>query len=145
MGKSIPLKALLRAKENGKPKAIRMQGQIPAVLYGKKTESKSIKIDAAEFEKVYGQAGESALLDLTIDSDKPAKVLVYAVQRDPVKGRILSVDFYKVDMKQKITTEIPLNFIGESKAVNEMKGVLVKSIDEIEVECLPGNLVQSKP
>jgi len=63
------------------------------------------------------------------------------VQKDPLKATIIHIDLYQVDMNKKITTEIPLHFIGESEAVKELGAVLVKTIDSVEVECLPGDLV----
>lgn len=113
---------------------------IAAVMYGKNIENQSLKVKRAEFEKLFSQAGESNLIDLDF-GDGPVNVLVKDVQRDVVKHFITHIDFYQVNMKEKINAEIPLHFIGESKAVRELGGILIKEINEIKVECLPGNLV----
>ncbi|MDD5291497.1 MAG: 50S ribosomal protein L25 [Patescibacteria group bacterium] len=141
MTKGIKLEAISRTKENGKPNKIRSQNFIPAVLYGPSTESRNLKIKKIDFEKIFAQAGESSLIDLTISGEAPAKVLIKEVQKDPIKDAIIHVDLYQVDMNKEITTEIPLHFIGESEAVKELGAVLVKNIDSVEVECLPGDLV----
>jgi len=141
MTKEIKLEAQIRTKENGKPKKIRSQDFIPAVLYGPGADNKNLKIKKIDFERVFSQAGESSLIDLTISKEKPVKVLVKEVQKDPLKDKIIHIDLYQVDMNKKITTEIPLHFIGESAAVKELGAVLVRDIDSVEVECLPGNLV----
>ncbi len=141
MIKEIKLEAQIRTKENGKPKKIRSQDFIPAVLYGPSMESRNLKIKKIDFERIFALAGESSLIDLAISQKKPVKVLVKEVQKDPLKDTIIHIDLYQVDMNKKITTEIPLHFIGESEAVKELGAVLVKNIDRVEVECLPGDLV----
>ena len=143
MGENIKLSAQSRLKENDEANKIRKEDFIPAVIYGKGKESRSLKVPKKEFNKVYLKAGESNLIELTIDNGVPLKTLVYGIQREPVKGKILHVDFFQVDMKQKLTTEIPLNFIGVSKAVEFDQGSLVKVMDAIEVECLPDDLVNT--
>lgn len=141
MAKEIKLNAQLRTEENGKAKSVLKYGMVPAVVYGSGTDNRSIKIKSLDFEKVFAEAGESNLIDLTIGDGQPVKVIIKDLQRSPLKNQIIHVDFYQVDMSKKIETMIPLYFSGESKAVKELGGVLVKSIDEVAVKCLPGDLV----
>ncbi|MDD5071811.1 MAG: 50S ribosomal protein L25 [Patescibacteria group bacterium] len=141
MTKEIKLEAVARTTEEGKPKKIRRQNFIPAILYGPSSENKELKVKKVEFEKVFSRAGESNLIDLAVSQEKPVKALIKEVQKDPLKNTIIHVDLYQVDMNKKITTEIPLNFTGESPAVKELGAVLVKDADSVEVECLPGDLV----
>lgn len=136
----VNLKAFKR-EEKIKPAAIREEGFLPAVLYGNKVASQALKVKKNEFEKVYSQAGENTLVELEIDGEKPLRVLIYDVQKEAVKDKISHVDFYQVDMKKKVTTEIPLEFVGESKAVKELGGAFIKNMDSIEIECLPDDLV----
>lgn len=140
MGEKIKLAAQMRNKGE-KTNVLRKRGMIPAVMYGAKTEAASIAVEEKVFAKVYETAGESTLVNLSVDGKPGVNTLIYDVQKDPAKNRVIHVDFLKVDMKEKITTNIPLIFIGESKAVEEMQGSLMKNMDEIEVECLPGDLV----
>ncbi len=137
MNKKITLKAEER-KEGGK-ETIR-EGYVPAVVYGPETAPLSLKVKKLEFEHVFAAAGESNIIDL-VGSGDPMKVIIKGVQADPIKGNFIHVDFYKLDMNKKITTEIPLHFIGESKAVKELAGVLVKAKDSLGVKCLPHDLV----
>jgi large subunit ribosomal protein L25 len=74
---------------------------------------------------------------------QPTKVLIHAVQHHPTRPDILHVDFYQVRMTEKLETDIELNLIGESAAVKEMGGILVRSMDKVKVSCLPGDLVHS--
>ena len=131
----IKLAAQSRSKEEKLGKDF-----IPAVIYGKGVDNQSLKLKKADFEKVFKVAGESNLIDLEI-SGKAVKVLVKEIQRDVMKNFFTHVDFYQVNMKEKITAEIPLHFIGESEAVKALGGVLIKDMDSLPVECLPGDLV----
>lgn len=137
----IELKVKTRQAVGKELNKLRQEGFVPAVLYGHNTKNQNIQVSARELAKIYSQAGESTLIDLTIDDKAPTKVLIQDTQRDPVKDSFVHVDFYQVNMTEKITTEIELNFIGESKAVKELGGVLVKNTNSIEVKCLPGDLV----
>lgn len=113
---------------------------LAAVLYGKGVNNQSLKLKKTDFDKVFKVAGESNLITLNFGKED-IKVLVKDIQRDALKNFVTHVDFYQVNMKEKITTEIPLHFVGESKAIKELGGVLIKDIDAVEVECLPGDLV----
>lgn len=113
---------------------------IPAVLYGKGIENQSLKVKKVDFEKAFNGAGESNLIDLDLGNGS-VKVLVKDLQRDVLKYTFTHVDFYQVNMKEKIVTEIPLHFTGEAKAVKELGGMLMKEINALEVECLPSDLV----
>ena len=113
---------------------------IPAVLYGKGITSQSLKIKKIDFDKIFALAGESNLIDLNLGADS-VKVLVKDLQRDVIKNYFTHVDFYQVNMKEKITAEIPLHFKGESKAIKELGGMLMKEVHELTVECLPSDLV----
>jgi large subunit ribosomal protein L25 len=117
-------------------------GFIPAVVYGPKlTTNKLVKVGANDLRKIVAAAGESTLIDLTIDGKLEGKVLIKEDQRHPLKDTLIHADFYEVDMAKEIHAEIPLHFVGDSKAVKELAGVLIRSINEIEVKCLPTDLV----
>lgn len=113
---------------------------VPAVLYGRGVASVSLKLKRGELEKVINQAGESNLITLEVDG-KEVKVLIKEAQRSGLSSKLLHVDFFQVKMTEKISTEIPFNFIGESRAVKELSASLIKEMDSVEVECLPGDLV----
>jgi len=129
----------LQAEKRGKNEKLSPE-LIPAVIYGNGLETTSLKLKKVEFDKIFSLTGGSNLISLDIEGVK-VKALVKALQRDFLKHTISHVDFYQVNMKEKITTEIPLHFIGESKAVRELAGMLMRNINELEVECLPNDLV----
>jgi len=112
-----------------------------AVIYGPGVNNRNLVVKSVDLEKAFMAAGESSLIELNINGENPVKVIIKDTQRHPLKSVLRHVDFYQVNMTKKITTEIPLRFIGESRAIKELGGMLVKSFDAIEVECLPSDLV----
>lgn len=141
MTTKVQLNAKLRGATGGKANVIRTAGFIPAVIYGFGADNKNIKVKKHDFEKVFAVAGEFNLVDLSINDASSTKVIIKDVQRDGLNNNIIHVDFYQVDMNKKISAEIPLNFVGESKAVKDLGGTLVKNMDAVKVSCLPGDLV----
>jgi len=116
--------------------------QIPAVLYGRGVKNKNLWVDKKEFIKIYKMVGGSTLIDILFEEDKDKRsVLVYDVQVHPLTGDFVHIDFFQVDMNEKIETDIELVFGGISLAVKELGGTLVKSLDKLTVRCLPGDLV----
>jgi large subunit ribosomal protein L25 len=140
MKTKVQLKAQPRSQSDGKAKKVRNNGSIPAVVYGSGLANKNIKVKKHDFIKAFKIAGEFNLIDLSIDGDREAKVIIKDVQRDGLTDNIIHVDFYQVDMAKKILTEIPLSFVGEAKAVKDLGGTLVKNMDMVKVSCLPGDL-----
>jgi len=141
MSDKLFLSAKTRKETGKKVEALRKSNVIPAVLYGPNVKNISLAVDHQLFDTVYKRAGESSLVDLQVEDKKPIKVLIQAVQRDPLTDEIIHIDFHQIDMAKKITTEVSLNFLGEAKAVKELGGILVKSLSKIRIECLPQDLV----
>jgi len=130
------LEAEERKVTGRKVKALRREGVVPANIFGKNFKSKAIQIDQKEFSKVFEKAGETGLIDLVMGKTKNT-VLVSKVQRDPVTDDLLHVDFRHVNLKEKITAQVPLEVVGQSPAEKQGLGTLVQMINEIEVEALP--------
>ncbi len=138
---TINLKANNREITGKKVKGLRRTDFVPAIVYGKKVKPQTLMVDKKEFDKVYKEAGENALVELETESGKE-KVLIVDIQRDPVTYDYLHVDFHKVKLDEKVKTEVPLEFVNEeiAPAVKELEGILVKEKTEIEVECLPTDI-----
>ena len=143
MTKKIILNAVKRIDDNGKAAEIRADAQVPAVLYGGKDQNEHLKLGANDISRAYGIAGESSLIDLNIDKADAIKVIIKNVQRNPVNEKIIHVDFYRVDMNKPIDVEIPLAFIGDTKAVKDLGGTLIKSLESISANCLPADLPEN--
>lgn len=122
-----------------KVKHLREKGLIPAELYGHGRENIHLSIPADIFHDVYEDAGEHAIVNLTIDK-KSIPVLINSVQRHPISREVLAVDLYQVKMDEKVTTHVPLKFDGSSPAADDLGGVLVQAMNEIEIEALPGDI-----
>ena len=139
-----------RKRSGGQTKALRRDGFIPAVIFSKKIskgEGKTInvKIDLTEFNKVFAKAGESTLITLNLKGDTSHQILISDIQRDPITLNIIHASLFEVDMSEKITASIPINITSEdeSEAVKSGEGLIIKVLDEIEVECLPNDLPQN--
>src|SRR3989338_632087 len=120
---------------------LRHQGVVPGVLYGHGVASAAVSVDAKALSKVYRQAGATTLFDLVVNGQQPVKVLIQEVQRHPVSGLIQHVDFHQVRMDEKLEVDIPLKYVGESPAVKELGGILVRAVNELKVRCLPQHLI----
>ncbi|MBU4361001.1 50S ribosomal protein L25 [Patescibacteria group bacterium] len=141
--KNINLKAQTRNLTGKAVASLREQGKLPAVLYGNGIENHNLVMEYSDFEKLYNQVTESDLIDLTINDKEKVKILIHDIQRDPVTHKFLHIDFYQVKMDEKIKTEVELEFINESPAVKDLNGSLIKALDHVEIECLPGDLISN--
>lgn len=128
------------ARETGKsPNQLRREKKVPAVVYGNIEGSLAIQCDSAAIHKAFQKAGESALVELDVEGKKiPA--LFKDISFHPVSGMELHADFFAVNMKEEIETEVPLVTTGESPAVAEQSGILITALDTVTVRCLPAKL-----
>ena len=137
----LSLSAKIRKTLGKKAKGLRKQGILPGILYGPKIKNLALEVDLKEFEKIYKEAGESTLITLSLPEKKlKALILIYDVQFDPISNKPIHVDFLQPSLKEKITANVPLIFEGESKAVEDFEGTLVKNISEVEIKALPQDL-----
>lgn len=112
---------------------------MPAELYGKGIENAHLSIPVKDFKKVFKEAGMNTIINLSFGKEKrPA--IIHDIDADSLTGEIIHVDFYQVRMDEKIKTKIPVEFLGVAPAVKDKGGILNKSVYEIEVEALPGDL-----
>lgn len=117
---------------------LRAAGQIPAVIYQKGEENELVQVKDLEFAHVYNKAGSSSLVDLVIDSDTK-KVLIKEVQRHPYRNEVLHVDFQGVRMDEAVRLMVPVVLLHRDE-IRVQPSILLQMIDEIEVECLPGDI-----
>lgn len=118
---------------------LRDSGWIPAELYGRGRENIHLSVPVKEFSRVFKEAGENTIVNLALGNEK-LPILIHEVIMNPLDDTIMHIDFYQVRMDEKITASIPLEFTGEAPAVKEKNGVLIKAMQEIEVEALPADL-----
>ena len=132
------LKAAKPTKTGKQVSALRAAGIMPAVVYGPKQEATAVEVSARDFSKVLEKAGESTVVNLSIDGEGH-NVLIHEVDRDPITDMPRHADFYAIVKGQKVKVHVPLVFVGESAAVKEGAN-LVKALHEIEVEADPMHL-----
>lgn len=142
----VELRTESRVIVGKKVKRLRAENWIPAVIYGHDMPVTAVKAQERSLVKVLQEAGSTALINLFVDNKrKPYLVLAREVQRDPLTSRLLHVDFYQVRLTEKVKTTPRLEFIGTSPAVATGMGVLVHVMTQLEVECLPTDLISSIP
>lgn len=135
----ITLKVEKREVFGKQTKHLRKQGLIPAELYGRGVENLHLSVPAKEFAKAYKEAGEHSVLYIEVDG-KSHPVLIHSIEGGHIKSEVMAIDFHEIRMDEKVKAHIPLEFQGEAPAVKEKEGILIKSMDEIEVEALPSDL-----
>jgi large subunit ribosomal protein L25 len=118
---------------------LRREGLLPAVIYGSEFGSFPIELDRRTASRLLARISRSTLIELEVD-EQPHTVLVREIQRDPLRGRLVHVDFLKVRMDVRIRAEVPIELVGEAPAAKIAGGVLVTGVDAIEVEALPADL-----
>ncbi len=137
----IKLTAAVREKTSGDSLIrARKGGKIPAIMYGHKGASQMLWVDVLTFGKVFAVAGESSIISLEIGEGKKSSVIVQDLAYDAMTNRISHIDFFEVSMDEELEARIPLEFVNESPAVREQGGILVKTLEEVTVSCLPKDL-----
>jgi len=122
-----------------KVKTLRREGVIPAHVFGHKVKTIHVQVKASEFDKVVEKTGETGIIDLAVDGEK-RPVLVKNVQTHPVSDIPLHIDFYQVNLLEKVKVQVPLDIVGEAPAVHKKIGLLLTPVTEVEVEALPADL-----
>ncbi len=136
---AVTLSANERKTIGKQVKALRRQGILPAVIYGVGIDPLPIEVDEKVASRILANVGRSTLIDLKIGKDTH-KVLVREFQRDVIRRNILHVDFLVVAMDVIISAVVPVVLIGEAPVMEELGGIVVSGLNEIEVEALPANL-----
>ena len=149
----IKLNSKVRKEIGKKTDALREAGRIPAVVYGHKIKNVLLDVDYKEFQKVLKEAGESSLIELSIEGENPARnashsdaggekkvVLIHDLQKDPVTDKFIHIDFFETSAKEEVEVKVPLVFEGIPAAVKDLGGTLVKHISELDIKALPQDL-----
>lgn len=126
-----------------KVKALRKAGKLPGHVFGKGVETEIVSVNARDFLKTFKQAGETGLIDLKIGAEKVRPVLVRDVSFDPITGSPAHIDFYQVNLSEKVKVSVPLVLIGEGpESVKLGEAIVLQTLNEVEVEALPTDLVE---
>lgn len=129
---------------SGAARRLRNAGLLPCVMYGEGHEPKMLQTDLHDFNVILQHHhGESMMLDVEIDGGKTIKVLLKEVQHDSLTDGPVHADLFAVSMTRKLRVSIPVDLTGEAVGVLQGDGVQDHLIREIEVECLPSDIVDS--
>jgi large subunit ribosomal protein L25 len=141
MADDIIVKAIKReAKGSGTARRLRNAGQIPAVVYGN-TENLSIQLDGHDFGLLLRDRGQNFVADLDVEGDAKQKVLLKDVQYNPISSNIMHADFVSISMTEALQVSLPVELLGEPAGV-VAGGLLEQLISEVEIECLPGDMIE---
>jgi len=137
----MELIAQKREEFGKKTQSLREARKLPAVMFGKGMESIPLTVEAISFSKVFAQSGETALVDINFDG-KSEKVLIKDVQYDPVSSKPIHAGFHKVNLKEKIEAQIPVEVIGEenNELIKSGEGLVLILLNELTVEAFPMDL-----
>jgi large subunit ribosomal protein L25 len=139
MSNQIVLEASKRTVTGKNVKKLRREDIIPAIVYGPESEPLPIQMDRRTLRRVLLEAGGTQLIEIQVGKEK-IPTLAREVQRDPLRGDILHVDFYRVSMTRKISAEVPIVLINEPMVVSSGEGILIHAMTTLVVEALPGVL-----
>jgi large subunit ribosomal protein L25 len=139
----MQLKASTRDLLGKRSRRLHGEGKLAAVVYGHNTEPTPLVLERLEFQKVFLKSGRTHLVDLVVDGGRTEKVLVREIQTHPRRLGPIHVDFYQVNLEEKITVEVPVHLVGESAAVKRGDADVLQPIHAVRVECLPSDIPEA--
>jgi large subunit ribosomal protein L25 len=119
---------------------IRVEGKIPAVVYGAGQDSLPVAVDPRQVTRILNsETGHNTIFDLTLDGAK-TKAMIVDWQYEPIKGKLLHIDVKRIAMDKKLAVMVPVELVGEPAGVKQQGGILEQMLREVEIECLPGDI-----
>jgi len=118
--------------------AVRRAGRVPGIVYGPKQAPIKLSVDAHTFSKMMQNAGEATIINLD-GLGEDIEVLIHDVSFNAARGGVEHVDFYAIERGKELTTNVPLEFVGEAP-VSKLGATVNRALHEIEVTCRPSNL-----
>lgn len=126
-----------------KVKHLRKNGKLPAHVFGKNLDTEAVSVEKSDFLNIFQKVGETTLVDLKIGQKAVRPVLIREVQYNPVTGQPIHIDFYQVNLTQKVKVAVPLVLTGKQPEVVHLgEAIVLQTINEVEVEALPTDLVE---
>lgn len=135
----VVIKATKRDVVGKQVKALRREGKLPAVIYGRHTEPVNVNLEFHTASMALAKLTSSSLVTIDVDGTEYF-ALVREKQRDYIKNRLIHVDFMAVSLTEKIRARVNVHFVGVSGAVKDFNAVMVHNLEQLEVECLPTDL-----
>jgi large subunit ribosomal protein L25 len=136
----LQISVVARDVTGKRTKRLRASGVVPGVVFGKKAGSVAVQLEAKALEALYREAGRTSIVKVSVDGGSPTSVVIKSIQRNPLTGRALHVDFFAPDLTQEMMVDVPLVFVGKPPAIEETGGSLFTSLDHLKVKALPADL-----
>ncbi|MGA7852961.1 MAG: 50S ribosomal protein L25 [Candidatus Acidiferrales bacterium] len=125
----------------GPARQTRLTGMVPAILYGGKKESISLSVNAKQVAKILrSETGHNTIFTVQVAEGAAEKAMVKDWQVDPVSGKLLHVDLFRIAMDVRMRVMVPVHTFGEAQGVKMQGGVFETVTREVEIECLPGDI-----
>jgi large subunit ribosomal protein L25 len=119
---------------------VRAKGKIPAVVYGAAEPAVAIEVDPKQIQKIlHSETGHNTIFDLELPGST-AKVMIVDWQYEPIKGKLIHIDFKRIALDKPIRVEVPIQLTGIATGVKTQGGILDQMLREVEIECLPGDI-----
>ena len=126
-------------------KRYRIEGSIPAVVYGSEIDSIKCSVNLKAFQTMIHDFGRNAIVSLKVEGNGASdySTIVKEIQHHPVTGDILHIDFHRISMTQRLVVEVSIHSEGIPVGVRNDSGILEQMLHEVEVECLPTNIPET--
>ena len=119
---------------------VRVEGKIPAVVYGA-GESVAVTVDPRVVTKIlHSESGHNTIFDLNVEGAALVKAMIVDWQHEPIKGKLLHIDFKRIAMDKAMRVSVPVQLTGTPVGVKTAGGVLDQILREVEIECLPADI-----
>ena len=121
-------------------KRLRASGIVPGVLFGKVAGSTAVQLEAKALDQIYRQAGRTSVVKISVGEGSATSAVIKSLQRHPLTGRALHVDFFALDLTHEMTVDVPLSFVGEAPGIEATGGFLLTSLDHLRIKALPSDM-----
>jgi large subunit ribosomal protein L25 len=120
---------------------VRVQGKIPAVVYGAGQEAVAVSVDPRVVTRIlHSESGHNTIFDLNVEGAALVKAMIVDWQHEPIKGKLLHIDFKRIAMDKPMRVSVPVQLTGVPVGVRTGGGILDQIMREVEIECLPGDI-----
>jgi large subunit ribosomal protein L25 len=120
---------------------VRVEGKIPAVVYGAGKESVAVSVDPRIITKIlHSDSGHNTIFDLDVTGSATVKAMIVDWQNEPVRGALLHIDLKRIAMDKMMTVSVPVQLVGVPLGVKAQGGILEHVLREVEIECLPSDI-----
>ncbi len=119
---------------------VRAKGKVPAVVYGAAEPAVAVEVDPKQIQRIlHSETGHNSIFDLELPGSS-AKVMIVDWQYEPIKGKLIHIDFKRIALDKPIRVEVPIQTTGVAIGVKTQGGILDQMLREVEIECLPGDI-----